>query len=79
MLLLSINPGLRLRPVPGGFLIREKSPRKLCRRSGVPLFAEMGQKPVPVLTADVLQAFLTHQEFLAPTTYNRRLAASHWR
>src|SRR5713226_1020884 len=40
-----------------------------------PLFAEVGQKPVTALTADVLQAFLTRQESLAPTTYNRRLAA----
>src|SRR5712692_8880345 len=40
-----------------------------------PLFAEVGQKPVTALTADVLQAFLARQESLAPTTYNRRLAA----
>src|SRR6266567_4568008 len=40
-----------------------------------PLFAEVGQEPVTALTADVLQAFLARQESLAPTTYNRRLAA----
>src|SRR6266699_2965184 len=40
-----------------------------------PLFAEVGQKPVTALTTDVLQAFLARQESLAPTTYNRRLAA----
>jgi integrase len=40
-----------------------------------PLLAEVGQKPVTALTADVLQAFLARQESLAPTTYNRRLAA----
>jgi len=41
----------------------------------VPLFAEVGQKPIAALTADVLQAFLARQESLAPATYNRRLAA----
>ncbi len=40
-----------------------------------PLFAEVGQKPVTALTADVIQAFLARQESLAPATYNRRLAA----
>src|SRR2546421_4850373 len=40
-----------------------------------PLLAEVGQKPVTALTTDVLQAFLARQESLAPTTYNRRLAA----
>ena len=40
-----------------------------------PLLAEVGQKPVTALTTDVLQAFLARQEFLAPATYNRRLAA----
>ena len=40
-----------------------------------PLLAEVGQQPVTALTTDVLQAFLAHQESLAPTTYNRRLAA----
>src|SRR5260370_27129697 len=40
-----------------------------------PLFAEVGQQPIAALTADVLQAFLARQESLAPTTYNRRLAA----
>jgi site-specific recombinase XerD len=40
-----------------------------------PLFTEIGQKPITALTADVLQAFLARQESLAPTTYNRRLAA----
>jgi integrase len=40
-----------------------------------PLFAEVGQKPVTALTADLLQTFLARQESLAPATYNRRLAA----
>ncbi len=40
-----------------------------------PLFAEVGQKPVTTLTADVLQTFLARQESLAPATYNRRLVA----
>ncbi len=40
-----------------------------------PLFAQVGQKPVTALTTDVLRAFLARQESLAPTTYNRRLAA----
>jgi integrase len=40
-----------------------------------PLFVEVGQEPVTALTADVLQVFLARQEALAPTTYNRRLAA----
>jgi site-specific recombinase XerD len=40
-----------------------------------PLFAEVGREPVTALTADVLQQFLARQEALAPTTYNRRLAA----
>jgi integrase/recombinase XerD len=41
----------------------------------VPLLVAAGQKPVAALTTDVLQAFLTRQESLAPATYNRRLAA----
>ena len=40
-----------------------------------PLIASAGQQPVTALTTDVLQAFLARQESLAPTTYNRRLAA----
>jgi integrase len=40
-----------------------------------PLLAEVGQQPVTALTTDILQAFLARQESLAPTTYNRRLAA----
>src|SRR5439155_16580480 len=40
-----------------------------------PLIASTGQQPVTALTTDVLQAFLTRQESLAPATYNRRLAA----
>ena len=40
-----------------------------------PLFAECGQEPVTGLTTDVVRAFLTRQESLAPATYNRRLAA----
>jgi len=40
-----------------------------------PLLAEVGQQPVRALTTDVLHAFLARQDSLAPTTYNRRLAA----
>ena len=40
-----------------------------------PLFAECGQMPVAGLTTDVVRVFLTRQESLAHTTYNRRLAA----
>src|SRR5258708_1418345 len=40
-----------------------------------PLLAEVGQKPATALTDLDLHVFLTHQESLAPTTYNRRLAA----
>jgi len=40
-----------------------------------PLLAEVGQKPATALTDVDLHAFLTHQESLAPATYNRRLAA----
>ena len=40
-----------------------------------PLLAEVGQKPATALTDVDLRAFLTHQESLAPATYNRRLAA----
>ncbi len=37
--------------------------------------ASVGQQPIAVLTADILQTFLARQESLAPATYNRRLAA----
>src|SRR5437016_204484 len=40
-----------------------------------PLLAEVGQQPVRALTTDTLHVFLARQESLAPTTYNRRLAA----
>ncbi len=40
-----------------------------------PLLAEIGQHPVPTLTAEILQVFLARQDSLAPATYNRRLAA----
>jgi len=40
-----------------------------------PLLAEVGQKPATALTDVDLQAFLARQESLAPSTYNRRLAA----
>jgi integrase/recombinase XerD len=39
------------------------------------LLAEYGQSPITALTAEVIQAFLARQESLAPTTFNRRLAA----
>jgi integrase/recombinase XerD len=40
-----------------------------------PLLVECGQMSVTELSTDVVQAFLTRQESLAPATYNRRLAA----
>jgi integrase len=40
-----------------------------------PLFAACGQAPITALTVEVVQTFLARQESLAPTTYNRRLAA----
>src|SRR5204862_8183466 len=40
-----------------------------------PLLAGVGQKHATALTDADLQAFLAHQEALAPATYNRRLAA----
>lgn len=40
-----------------------------------PLLTQYGQAPVTVLTTEIIQAYLTRQETLAPTTYNRRLAA----
>lgn len=40
-----------------------------------PWLAEVGQKPATALIDSDLQAFLARQESLAPTTYNRRLAA----
>jgi len=41
-----------------------------------PLLTQYGQAPVAVLTTEIIQAYLARQEALAPTTYNRRLAAS---
>ncbi len=40
-----------------------------------PLLAQYGQANVSVLTTEIIQAYLARQETLAPTTYNRRLAA----
>jgi site-specific recombinase XerD len=40
-----------------------------------PLLTEYGQADVSVLTPEIIQAYLARQEPLAPTTYNRRLAA----
>ncbi|MBV9688958.1 MAG: site-specific integrase [Ktedonobacteraceae bacterium] len=40
-----------------------------------PLLTQYGQAPVAVLTTEIIQAYLACQETLAPTTYNRRLAA----
>jgi integrase len=40
-----------------------------------PLLTQYGQAPVAVLTTEIIQAYLARQETLAPTTYNRRLAA----
>jgi site-specific recombinase XerD len=34
-----------------------------------------GKAPVTVLTTEIVQAYLARQEALAPTTYNRQLAA----
>jgi len=41
------------------------------------LLTQYGQAPVSVLTTEIIQAYLARQEPLAPTTYNRRLAALH--
>src|SRR5258708_142729 len=40
-----------------------------------PLLTQYGQEVVSVLTTEIIQGYLAHQETLAPTTYNRRLAA----
>jgi site-specific recombinase XerD len=40
-----------------------------------PLLTQYGQADVSVLTTAIIQAYLARQEALAPTTYNRRLAA----
>jgi hypothetical protein len=40
-----------------------------------PLLTQHGQAPVSALTPEIVQEYLTHQDLLAPTTYNRRLAA----
>src|SRR5579859_1425088 len=40
-----------------------------------PLLTQYGHAPVSVLTTEVIQEYLARQELLAPTTYNRRLAA----
>src|SRR5258708_2888585 len=40
-----------------------------------PLLTQYGHAHVSVLTTEVIQAYLARQEPLAPTTYNRRLAA----
>jgi site-specific recombinase XerD len=40
-----------------------------------PLLTPYGHAHVSVLNTEVIQAYLAHQEALAPTTYNRRLAA----
>jgi site-specific recombinase XerD len=39
------------------------------------LLTQYGQDDISVLTTEIIQAYLAHQELLAPTTYNRRLAA----
>jgi integrase/recombinase XerC len=49
--------------------------RESYREDLTPLLALCGQAPVPALEASAVHAFLAHQEALAPTTYNRRLAA----
>lgn len=40
-----------------------------------PLLTQYGHALVSVLTTEIIQGYLAHQEALAPTTYNRRLAA----
>src|SRR5579859_644768 len=40
-----------------------------------PLLRQYGQADVAGLTTEIIQAYLARQETLAPTTYNRRLAA----
>lgn len=39
------------------------------------LLTQYGQADVSLLTTEIIQAYLARQESLAPTTYNRRLAA----
>jgi integrase/recombinase XerD len=40
-----------------------------------PLLIQYGQADIAALTTEIVQAYLARQERLAPTTYNRRLAA----
>ncbi len=40
-----------------------------------PLLARVGSQPVAALTRDIATTYLASQEHLAPSTYNRRLAA----
>src|SRR6266699_2094222 len=40
-----------------------------------PLLSQYGQADIAALTTEIVQAYLARQERLAPTTYNRRLAA----
>src|SRR6266699_4229792 len=40
-----------------------------------PLLVQYGQADISVLTTEIVQEYLARQEQLAPTTYNRRLAA----
>lgn len=40
-----------------------------------PLLTQYGQADVSMLTREIIQVYLARQESLAPTTYNRRLAA----
>src|SRR5436309_5318892 len=40
-----------------------------------PLLTQYGQADIAALTTEIVQAYLARQERLAPTTYNRRLAA----
>lgn len=40
-----------------------------------PLLTQYGQADASVLTTEIIQVYLARQESLAPTTYNRRLAA----
>ena len=40
-----------------------------------PLLTSYGHAPLSALTLEIVQEYLARQEPLAPTTYNRRLAA----
>jgi len=77
----SIPPRPSLARAFDAFLARS-SPAPFARRTResytedlAPLLARVGGLPIAALTRDVATAYLASQERLAPSTYNRRLAA----